>query len=390
MSQVHQASTLAAGLAMFSMFFGAGNVVFPLALGQIAQDQNVFAILGMLITAVGVPFLGLVAMTLFNGNYTHFFDRLGWIPGFLAIVFIMGLIGPFGAIPRCIALSYSTAKVFLSDVSLPLFSFISCLVIYLFTFKRTTIVDTLGYFLTPILLGSLGYIIIKGLINPPPLTESSYGSFSIFLKGLRDGYQTMDLLGAFFFSSLVIACLKGDINTDNLSKQEAKSLLFKTLKASAIGAVLLALTYIGFSYVAAFYGPHLKDVPPDELISAIAVHVMGEKAALVACVAVAAACLTTAIALTTVFAEFIHSDISARNIEYRASLIVTLVITYFISTLHFDGIAAFLTPILQICYPALIVLSALNILFKLQHFKPVKLPVFFVFGVSVFWYFLIR
>src|ERR1700730_16757905 len=115
MSQTNKSNTLATGLAMFSMFFGAGNIVFPLALGQIAQDKNFYAILGMLITAVGVPFLGLIAMTLFDGDYKRFFGRIGKVPGFIVAACIMGLIGPFGAIPRCIALSYSTAKMFLID-----------------------------------------------------------------------------------------------------------------------------------------------------------------------------------------------------------------------------------------------------------------------------------
>src|SRR3984893_3016927 len=100
-----KSNTIATGLVMFTMFFGAGNVVFPLALGQYAQDKNFYAILGLLITAVGVPFLGLIAMTLFNGDYKSFFDRIGKIPGFIVAAVILGLIGPFGAIPRCVALS---------------------------------------------------------------------------------------------------------------------------------------------------------------------------------------------------------------------------------------------------------------------------------------------
>lgn len=380
-----QPSKLVAGLAMFSMFFGAGNVVFPLALGQTALDQNLFAILGMLVTAVGVPFLGLVSMTLFGGNYIHFFERLGKAPGFLVVLIIMGLIGPFGAIPRCIALSYSTIKTFMPDISLPVFSALSCVVIWLFTFKRTTIVDSLGYVLTPVLLGSLGFIIVKGLLNPPHLAASEYQSFPIFLKGLKDGYQTMDLLGAFFFSSVVIACLKGD--KDITSKREAKELVFTTLQASSIGAFLLAAVYVGFSYVAAFHGPLLNGVPQDELISRLAMHIMGPNAALIACLAVSVACLTTAIALAAVFAEFLHKDVSAGSIGYGAGLVSTLVIAYFISTLHFNGIAAFLLPILQVCYPALIAFSLVNILYKLYHFTPVKLPVLAVFVASLFGYF---
>ena len=68
-------NTIATGFAMFAMFFGAGNVVFPLSLGLMAQDKNIYAIVGLLITAVGVPFIGLMSMTLFNGNYKHFFEK---------------------------------------------------------------------------------------------------------------------------------------------------------------------------------------------------------------------------------------------------------------------------------------------------------------------------
>jgi len=386
MQKENKSSIIATGLAMFSMFFGAGNVVFPLALGQIAQDKNLFAILGMLITAVGVPFTGLIAMTLFDGDYKSFFARIGKIPGFLVALFIMGLIGPFGAMPRCIALSYSTIKTFLPDISLPLFSAISCVIIWLFTFRRNSIIDTLAYILTPLLLGSLGIIIIKGLwMASDSPASSGHDELTIFLKGLKDGYQTMDLLGAFFFSSVIIACLKTNIESSNGLIEEGthRALVLTTLKASVIGASLLALAYIGFSFVASFHSENLTNIPSDELISKVAIHVLGPNAAIIACIAVALACLTTAIALAAVFAEFIHEDITFNRLGYGPSLIITLITTYFISTLDFTGIAAFLAPILQICYPALIMLCLLNILYKLYNFQPVKIPVLVVFLISL-------
>ena len=94
MTQASKTNIIAIGFAMFSMFFGAGNVVFPLALGQYAQDHNFYAILGLLITAVGVPFAGLMAMTLYNGDYKKFFERIGPLPGFAVAAIIMGLIRP--------------------------------------------------------------------------------------------------------------------------------------------------------------------------------------------------------------------------------------------------------------------------------------------------------
>lgn len=293
------------------------------------------------------------------------------MPGFLLAVVIMGLIGPFGAMPRCIALSYSTAKMFLGGISLPIFSIAACLLIWIFTFRRTNIVNTLGYVLTPLLLGSLGIIIVCGLFNSPQAPLTDHNNFDIFLKGLKDGYQTMDLLGAFFFSSVVIAGLKKNITpgTTNYSKR----LMTSTLQATAIGAGLLALVYVGFSYVASFHGSALTNISSDQLISVIAVHVIGPQAAVVACLAVSLACLTTAIALAVVFTEFVQKEIAANKISYAPTLIGTLVVTFFVSTLNFTGIAAFLFPILQICYPGLIILCIVNIAYKLKR-QPYTMP----------------
>lgn len=377
--------TLATGFAMFSMFFGAGNVVFPLSIGQFAKNQNIFAILGLLLTAVGVPFIGLIGMTLYDGNYKRFFERIGKVPGFIVSLVIMGLIGPFGAIPRCIALSFSTTQLFFPSLSLQLFSLISCVLIFLFSYKRSSIIDVLGYILTPILLGSLGVIIVKGLINPPPIGISLEPSLSIFLRGLKEGYQTMDLLGAFFFSSVIVLCLKKNVDTSEPSN--IKKIIHLTLKASFVGASLLALIYIGFSFVSAYHSENLTDIPKDILLGSIALKILGPYAGIFACLAVVLACLTTAIALTAVSAEFIHKDITKDKLNYQASLFITLAISYWVSTLNFTGIVKMLAPILEILYPALIVLTIVNILYKLYRFEPVKLPVFATFILTLIFYF---
>ena len=98
------------GLAMFSMFFGAGNIIYPLAVGQYAGDKNLFAMFGLILTAAIMPIAGVIAMILFDGNYRQFFERLGRIPGFLLALTIISLLGPLGSTPRCIALSYVTLK----------------------------------------------------------------------------------------------------------------------------------------------------------------------------------------------------------------------------------------------------------------------------------------
>lgn len=376
---------LATGMAMFSMFFGAGNVVFPLSIGQVSQDQNVFAILGLLITAVGVPFLGLIAMSLYDGDYKSFFSRLGTKTGFIVSLLIMGLIGPFGALPRCIALSHATTQFFFPGISIELFSLIAVLIIFALTIKRNNIIDILGYFLTPFLLLMLAIITFKGLLISPGSLESAHDPLKTFITGLAEGYQTMDLPGAFFFSSVVILGLKKDLTASEQGNHRKILSLF--FKSSLIGALLLGMTYVGFSFVSAMHSSELQSVQNDQLIAQIALHVLGPYAGIVACAAVALACLTTAIALAAVTAEFIHVDISNNRISYPIALIATLIVSYFVSTLNFSGIANMVTPALKLLYPSLILLSILNIAYKLYNFKPVKVPVLLFFAMTVILYF---
>lgn len=363
---------IATGLAMFSMFFGAGNVVFPLLVGIDATDQNFYAILGLLITAVGVPFLGLISMTLFDGDYKAYFNRIGKVPGFIVAALIMGLIGPFGALPRCIALSYSTTEMFFPGMSLELFSLISCVIIFLLTFRKNQIVDVLGYYLTPLLLFSLAIIIVKGIFFSPSAPESDLSAKEAFSLGFFQGYQTMDLLGAFFFSSVVIACLK----PEQMSSEGKHRRILKLMgQASIIGAVLLSLIYIGFSYVSAFNSESLMGAEKDKILGQASLLILGPTAGIISSIAVALACLTTAIALACVFAEFLHYDVTLGKVGYIPSLLITLVISYFVSIMNFNEIVAFLAPILEILYPALIVLAFMNILYKLWGIKMIKAPV---------------
>lgn len=363
--------SLLIGLAMFSMFFGAGNVIFPLAVGQYAGDQNLFAILGLILTAAFMPIAGVVAMILFDGSVSHFFGRLGKWPGLILAIIIISLLGPFGSTPRCIALSYTTLKPFIS-FGPTAFSALACVLIFLFTIRRNHLLKLLGFVLTPLLLLSLLAIIGIGLFSSHESAAVEEAPLSIFVHGLKEGYNTMDLLAAFFFSSTILAILK----------REAKSDPIKTaLRASVVGAILLALTYVGFSYLAAFHGASLS-IEKDALLSAIALKIAGPSSGLLVCITVALACLTTAIALITAFTDFFQKEVFKEKISYEATLIGSLLVTFFISTFEFSGISFYLGPILQICYPGLIVLTFLNIAYRLKKFEPIRLPVFGAFALS--------
>ncbi len=377
-----KSKTFSNGMAMFSMFFGAGNITFPLMIGQTVSGGLMYALLGLILTAVVIPFSGLMGITLFDGNYKKFFERIGKIPGMFVVVALLALIGPFGGIPRCISLTYATLQSYLGGMPLLIFSLLGCGVIFLFCFRKNRIIDLIGYVLTPILLISLGTIMVKGLFfstySPSVLTETK----NPFLHGLIEGYNTMDLLAAFFFSSLICSRLKNQRGGKEITGK--KALIIPVFKACVVGASLLSIVYIGFSYVAAHYRGELAGITIDQLLGSIGHIVLGPYAGFVVALSIALTCLTTAIALTVICSEFLQKEVFREKLDYKFCLVIILFGSCLVSTLEFSGIVRLLLPVLKVLYPALLALSLFNILHKLYDFKPVKVPVYTIFTIVLF------
>lgn len=270
-----RSTSLLAGLAMFKMFFGAGNIVFSLAIGQFAKEMNIWALLGLLITAVIIPFIGVIAISLYKGDYRSFFARVGKLPGFLIALFILAMIGPFGAIPRCLTLSYSTVKMLLPDLSLWVFASCACGFIFLCTVKKNRLMQILGYVFAPALIILIAVIVTKGLWQAGPTSHSDLSAGAAFTHGLLQGYNTLDLLPAFFFSSIIVSLMQKK-HPEQFEGEGSERRIFKLmLKASAVGAFLIGSIYIGFSFLAAHYHESLVGVAPEVLFSSLAWTIIG-------------------------------------------------------------------------------------------------------------------
>lgn len=352
----------ATGMAIFAMFFGAGNIIFPLGLGYQTLEQTPYATLGLCLTAVLVPLSGLLAMFLYSGSIKSFFARLGEWPGFITALFIISLLGPLGSTPRCIALAYSTLKLSHPELSPLLFNFIACACLFLMTYKKRYLLAVLSYILTPLLLFLLTFIVIKGLWFTPELavTETYINSRAAFWKGIQEGYNTMDLLAAFFFAPVIMQITKrktAELKTPNMR------LLFVII-ASVIGATLLATVYLGFSLLSAKYAYLLKGVSTEDLLGTITLHLLGNDAGWIVSLTVILACLTTAVALITAFSEFIFKNVCDYRISYVKILFCSVFFTFVIANFEFQGISHFLTPILTLIYPFLILLTVYNLFEK--------------------------
>lgn len=363
---------ISTGLAMFSMFFGSGNLVFPLLVGTMSEGHFAISAFGILLTGVLVPFLGILAMFLFDGNQQEFFERLGKPATFWFPLLAISIMGPFGVLARCLTVAHGAFRMILPETPLWVFSILSCLCIYFLTIRKNRIVPLLGTFLTPLLVLSLAGIFGFALSTSelPSASGGATMAWDGFKKGIFQGYQTMDLLAAFFFSVFVIKHLKGQKSI----QQNPKSALAIFLKSSLIGAGLLAGIYFFLVLIGSMYGGDLATVPPQEMLGVIAEKTLGPMVAPVVCSAVILACLTTAIVLASLFSDFLRKEVAKERIAPSLSLGVTLGIAFLTSTLEFSGIAKVIGPILEICYPALIVLAILSIFQKLWGWKSLKAP----------------
>lgn len=389
MSSLKKASILATGFSMFSMFFGAGNVVFPLVLGQTAGSHVVFASIGLMITAILLPFIGLFSMMLYQGDYKSYFLRLGKGPGLFLIFLIMAILGPFAGMPRTITLSHSTLVLSGVDISAWLFDGIFCVLIFVMAYKRTAIVDILGYFLTPLLVILLALITIAGIFmtpEVPPVLENMSTS-QTFLAGILEGYNTLDLLAALFFSTVIIAALQERFKDESAVTQK-QHIFHHAGWASVIGAVLLGVVYLGFCLLAAKYSGVLVNLDSDELIAYLSYQILGNYGGWAVNGVVSLACLTTAIALASVFAETMCKEITRNDDHYPLFLFGTVLAAYGMSFIGFTSIVALIAPLLLIAYPAVIVLAIMNIGHKLWGWKIVKTPFYVTIAISLVLFFM--
>lgn len=361
------------GFALFAMFFGSGNLVFPLQIGHFSGQYWLFGFMGLLLTGIFLPFLGLAVIKIHRGNYLAFFNEAGKFAGFFLPLFTLSLLGAFGVVPRCITVAHGGISDILPNFSLTLFSLIFCFIMYLLCLNEKNIISALGKWLSPILVLALLTLIYMGIKNASPIDQTIIKTpFKSLKNGFSIGYQTMDLFAAFFFSALVL----GQMEKNSIKKVN------NTLAPSIIGATLLSIIYLGLVFLGAHYGFVISDLSPEQFLPAIARYTMGQSATWLIAIAMIFSCLTTAIALNNIYANYLCNLFNLDNKKFPIMLLFITLISFIVSLRDFSGIAAFLAPALEVSYPGIIALTIFSIFTK--EFKKLKWLVFYTISGFMF------
>ena len=344
------------GFALFAMFFGAGNLIFPPFLGLVSGDSWITGFTGFILADVGLALLAILASAKCNGEVSKVLGRSG---KYLSIVLgcsIMICLGPLLAIPRTAATTYEMGIMPLVDGFNPIiFSIIFFVLTLVLTIKPSKVIDIIGSFLTPTLLIALAVLIIAGILNP--LGDISHTPMidNVFAEGINQGYQTMDTLGAAALSTVVIATIV------NKGYKDEKLKVKLTLQAGIIASIGLCLVYGGLTYLGATVSNKYGiDVVQTSLIVNITSMLLGQPGKIILAIIVGLACLTTSVGLTSATGQY-FTKLTNGKLKYETIVIIVCIFSAIVSNFGVSTIIKFSAPILSLIYPATVTLIILTL-----------------------------
>jgi len=356
---------LVVGFALFSMFFGAGNVIFPPYLGMGAGPKWIGAFVCYYIADIGLAVVAIFAMLVNGGDIEVITNKLGNLPRKLMTSAIILCVGPLLAIPRTGATTFEMAVVpILGDGKAVAIvsSIVFFAIIMLLSIKESAVVDIVGKFLTPALFGGLIILIIKGIITPVGSISDKSLMDNVIANGVISGYQTMDVLAALVFGIIVLKTAEQKGYTDKQSKMRLVA------PASIVAAVGLLIVYCGLAYLGAtsstFYGLEINRA---QLVVNIISRLLGNGGVILLGIVVALACITTAVALTSASANY-FSKLTGGKLSYRVIVVGICLFSAFISNFGLNQIIAVSSPILSLVYPGALTLIFLSFFSnKIEH-----------------------
>ena len=354
---------------LFGMFFGAGNLIFPVSMGQLSGSNMWQAAAGFLITGVGLPLLGVAALGISREDgLMGLSSRVGRRYGKFFTCILYLTIGPFFAIPRCATVAYTVGVERIIPDSmqtavLAVFSLLFFAAVLFFSLRPGEILTWIGKVLNPLFLLFLGLLVIRALLSPMgsisgAAPEGAYAG-GAFYQGFLEGYNTMDALAGLAFGIIVVNVIR------DLGVESPGDAAKNTVRSGILSSVLMAVIYVLVTVV----GAQSRGVfPPSsnggEALALIAGHYFGPAGAVILAAAVTLACLKTAVGLITSCGETFQK-IFPKGPSYRIWAVLFSTLSFLIANLGLDAIVSWSKPVLLFLYPLAITLILLTLFGRL-------------------------
>ncbi len=361
--------TLLVGSLLFGLYFGAGNLIFPIELGQNSGTNLYKVVLGFIISGVGLPILGVVASAISKND--SLFEMGKTVSDKFAYFFTTALyltIGPFFAIPRTSTVAFEVGIApNISEDKIKLFLFIFSLIFFLavlaFALKPGKVMDNIGKILTPTFLILLSVLVIFAIIKPMGALAKNqpteiYQKNPLF-KGILDGYNTMDALASLAFAIIIISSIR------KLGVKDSNQIAKETLKSGVICLIAMSTVYISLSFMSSSSVNIMKlGNNGGRILSNISFYYLGNFGKILLAAIVIVACLKTAIGLIIACSE-IFIQMYPNTLSYKAYAVVFTLISFLIANLGLQKIISLSIPVLMYLYPLAIVLIFLSLAYPI-------------------------
>ncbi|GEP79257.1 branched-chain amino acid transport system II carrier protein [Staphylococcus carnosus] len=349
---------LVSGLMLFSLFFGAGNLIFPPMLGYTAQGNMWVGMTGFAITGILMPYITVIVIAYYDGGVEFIGNRVHPKFGFIFAVCIYLSIGALYGIPRAANVAYEIgAKSILpfhNTWTLVGFSLVFFIVVGLIALYPNRMVDNLGKVLTPALLLVIGALCIAAIIHPEGKVGEPHGKYAEapLVSGILEGYYTMDLVAALAFSVVIVQSFK------LAGISDSKKIVKNVILAGLISAVLLTIIYFSLAYLGITTSkPGFENGA--SILTYNSVRLFGAFGNILFGVIVILACLTTCIGLVNASSAFGMKNFP--KISYKTYVLVFSLVGFLISTLGLNMILQIAVPLLTFIYPISIVLVLISL-----------------------------
>ncbi len=367
MTNLRTRDIIALGFMTFALFIGAGNIIFPPIVAQQAGEHVWLAAFGFLITAVGLPVITIIALSRVEGSIQKLSSPLGKVASLILTISCYLAVGPLFATPRTATVSYEigfSSYFGTSASSLLIYSAIYFSLVTLVSLYPNKILDTIGYFLSPLKILSLAILGIAACFIPTGSISPAIGNYvnSPVSEGFVNGYLTMDTLGALVFGIVIINAIRSRGVTD------AKLTTRYAIIASLISGIGLTLVYLSLFKLG--LGSH--DVAANAangavILHAYVQHAFGDFGSIFLSGMIFIACMVTAIGLTCACAEY-FSQIT--KLSYKKWVFLLVGFSFVISNLGLTKLIAFSVPVLSAIYPPAIVVILLGFCWKFFNNPP--------------------